>query len=209
MGLSSTSNLKQTLTFAIWATLGMTVFIGGLYLTGYDAVAAIRDASLSDRPEAGLISSFGIALMSIAGVVALFGGWRRASPPLALFSVFCLFFAIDDGLMLHEKLGSWEVLVIALHGTLLLAVIVLYRRDLKRLPYPLIASLIAFGISAVIDFAWLKVIDLWLLESELYGFLFRLGFIAEDLPKFVGIVLLLAFSMGEGLPRETHLEPGR
>ena len=208
MILSGTSTLKPTLAVSAFATLGMAVIIGGLYVTGYDAVAAIKDASLSDAPEAGLISNLGIGLMSIAGVLALFGAWRRAYPPLALFSLFCLFFALDDGLMLHEQLGSWEVLVIGLHGLLLLAVIALYWRDLKHLPFPLITCLTAFGISAVVDFAWLRLLDLWLSESEHYEFLFRLGFVAEDLPKFVGIVILLAFSLGEGSSDQTRLKSG-
>ena len=208
MGLNRKSGFRQTITLAIWASIGMVIFIVGLYLTGFDAVAAIKDARLSDAPEAGLISNLGIGLMSIAGAVALYGAWRRAYPPLALFSLFCLFFALDDGLMLHEQLGSLEVLLIGAHGLLMLTVIALYWRDLKHLPFPLVACLMAFGISAVVDFAWLRLLDLSLSGSEHYEFLFRLGFVAEDLPKFVGIVLLLTFSLGEGSSAQTRLKSG-
>ena len=208
MGLNRKSGFRQTITLAIWASIGMVIFIVGLYLTGFDAVAAIKDARLSDAPEAGLISNLGIGLMSIAGAVALYGAWRRAYAPLALFSLFCLFFALDDGLMLHEQLGSLEVLLIGAHGLFMLTVIALYWRDLKHLPFPLVACLMAFGISAVVDFAWLRLLDLSLSGSEHYEFLFRLGFVAEDLPKFVGIVLLLAFSLGEGSSDQTRLKSG-
>ena len=207
MGLNRKSGFRKTITLAIWASLGMVILIVGLHLTGFDAVAAMRDASINDASEAGLVSNFGIVLMSIAGLVAVFGAWRRTDAPLGLFGIFCLFFAIDDGLMLHEKLGSWEVLLIGAHGLLMLAVIALYWRDLKRLPVPLIASLFALGISAIVDFAWIRAIDAWLSESEFYGFLFRLSYIAEDLPKFVAIVLLLAFSLGESSTPKTTLAP--
>jgi len=53
----------------------VTICVALLQFNGFDAVAALRDGALNDKPEAGVISDFGILLMGSSALFAFFRGW--------------------------------------------------------------------------------------------------------------------------------------
>ena len=195
--LDSESGLKTTLSVALLALLVSGAILLGVHFAGYNVVAAVRDASLNDGPEAGLISNIGILLMVCAGVVSLIGALRLTNLPLGALGIFCLIFSLDDAFLIHEQFGRWEVLIFGLYGVLLLAVLYFYWRRDARLPYPIIGCGLAFAISVGVDVVWYRLIGRLPISADTLYFLDRAGFILEDLPKFAGIFLLFCFSLGE------------
>ena len=176
-----------------------SILVVALHLAGYDAVAAVRDQSLSEGPEAGLLSNLGILLMGFSAATAGFGAWKASSLPLAFLSVFCCLFTIDDAFLIHERLGFWEFLAFALYGLLAFIVLFLFWKTADFFPWPVLVAFGAFAVSVAIDVVWGDLVIFILPPSQTQYFLWRAGFIFEDLPKFGGILVLASFAMGESL----------
>lgn len=202
--LNSKTGPRGTLTvLVVGLTFALAVVIG-LYLSGFDAVAAVRDGGLSTRPEAGLISNLGIALMALAGLTALVGAVKASSIPLGVLGLFCCLFTLDDALMIHEQLGAWEFLAFATHGALAVLTAYLFWTADERLPWPILITIGAFAISVVFDVLWGGFVGLIMPPGEASSFLRRAGYILEDVPKFGGILVLTSFAIGETLSRAFH-----
>ena len=175
------------------------VLVLALYLAGFDAVAALRDRSLSEAWEAGLLSDLGIFLVGLAAVSAAFAAWKNASLPLAALSLFCWLFALDDALMIHESFGRYEVILFALYGILAAIVLFSFKKFTGRLPWPICIAFAAFIGSVAVDVIWHRVVLGLQLTSKTEFFWLQLGYVVEDLPKFGGIFLLASCAAGEAI----------
>ena len=61
----------------------------------------------------------------------------------------------------------------------------------------MIITLAAFATSVLIDVFWGALISPSGAAAPQAGFLYRLGFVLEDIPKFGGICVLASFAFGE------------
>jgi len=192
----SSSHLHTATLFGI-AVAVVTLALILLYLNGFDAVAALRDGWSNDKPEAGLISNIGVFLMGIASISAMFWGYRHKRLPLLALGVFCGLFALDDALLLHERLGRREIIVFVMYGIFLIYILIAFtRQNGGRVVWPLIYTFAAFGASVVIDVAWGPLLDTTGMRFSQWP-LERIGYCLEDIPKFGGIVLLSSLAIGE------------
>ena len=171
----------------------------GLHLAGFDAVAALRDRSLSAVPEAGMISDLGILLMGFAAAVAALEAWRIANLPLGILALFCWLFAIDDAFLIHEAFGRWEIAFFGVYGLLAALVLYLFSQAGGRLPWPILIAIGAFAVSVLVDVLWGPLIGFLHLPNQTEGFLLRVGFVLEDVPKFGGILVLSSCAIGEAV----------
>ena len=179
--------------------LAASVAVIGLYLAGLDAIAALTDGSLRDQPEAGLISDFGIFLMSAASIAAATAAWRKHDLALAALALFCLVFAVDDAFLIHEALGRWEVAFFAMYALLALLVFLQLSKSIGRLSWPVFLAFAAFAVSVCVDLLWGPSVRLLGLPSGAERFVYRLGYVLEDVPKFAGILILTSCAIGEAL----------
>lgn len=197
--LTRHSGFAPTAAIMAIALLACSAAVLLLHLAGFDAVAALRDGRLSDRPEAGLISDLGIAVMVAAGAFAIVRGLWGRHVPIAAAGAFCMAFALDDALMLHERLGSLEVLAFAGYGLGVGAMMAAFRpAGSAWIAWPLALTLAAFVASAGIDVAWQPLVNAFA-PAGWHGWLARVGYCLEDVPKFGGIVVLAAFVGGEAI----------
>ena len=197
--LTRSASLFETGRHLFGAILLVSFSVLLLYFTGFDAVAALRDGVLSDQPEAGLISNVGILLMGVSALFALVLGLYGRSVPVFALGAFCGVFAIDDALLLHEKLGSLEILLFLCYGISLLTVLLSFTRGNDgHLVWPIVLALAAFAASVAVDVTWEPMLELFDLKQSSWP-LSRIGFCLEDIPKFGGLVLLSSFAIGEGL----------
>jgi hypothetical protein len=190
----------------------MTVLLGGLsfasvlvillHASGFDAVAAVRDRSLSDVPEAGLLSDLGIVILGGAGASALYRGWMSSSLPLTMLGLFCCIFALDDAFMLHEMFEHFEVIVFAFYGLMALAIFSLFLKDADVVPWPMVVVISAFATSILVDVFWSGFIGFLNPPADLAGRWSAIGFLLEDVPKFGGIIVLASFAIGQTVLRE-------
>ena len=171
----------------------------GLHLAGFDAVAALRDRSLSAVPEAGMISDLGILLMGFAAAVAALEAWRIANLPLGILALFCWLFAIDDAFLIHEAFGRWEIAFFGVYGLLAALVLYLFSQAGGRLPWPILIAIGAFAVSVLVDVLWGPLIGFLHLPNQTEDFLLRVGFVLEDVPKFGGILVLSSCAIGEAV----------
>lgn len=194
--LTAESPFRQSAVMFVFAVFLAGLAIVLINLAGFDWDAALRDAALSDAPLAGLISNIGILLTGAAGIVGLAAAVLRRSRPLAGLSLFCLVFALDDALMIHERLDRYEALIYPFYGLALALVWLGYTTCTgNRIVWPIAFAFAGFGASAVIDQLW----DL-LVEANGSGILWRfrgVGYALEDLPKFAGLFVLSVFTMSE------------
>lgn len=169
-----------------------------LHWSGGDVVAALRDGSLSATPEAGLFSDLGIALMAIAGCIAACGGLVGRSGACKSLAVFCLVFAADDALMLHERLNRFEFVAYAGYG--LGFSYVWYRFALVHrmsVLWPFVFVLVAFVASATVD--QLSGLLALVLPEGFGGPPTRMLYVMEDVPKLVAILCLSLVAANEGI----------
>ncbi|MBV6657107.1 MAG: hypothetical protein KI785_04995 [Devosiaceae bacterium] len=171
----------------------------GLHLTGFNAIDALRDARLSDAPEAGLVSGAGVLLMGLGGVVAATCALKTCDVPLGAVGLFCCLFALDDGLLIHELLGDWEVAVFGLYGLLAALILLLFRAEGWLYPWPVLVAIAAFAFSVSIDFVWSEIVHFTQLTGEIERIALALGIVIEDVPKFAGICVLSSFAIGEAV----------
>ncbi|WP_224501814.1 hypothetical protein [Celeribacter litoreus] len=177
--------------------IAASVMVSGLFWFGFDAVAALRDRSLSTLPEAGLISDLGIFLMATAAIAAASAAWKRNDLPLATLALFCCLFAIDDVLLIHEAMGPWEVAAFALYGLLALIVFALFSKAAGRPSWPICVAIAVFEVSVSVDLLWEQLVALLQVSSDAKGVLLRLGIVFEDVPIFGGIFVLASYAIGE------------
>ncbi|GAB5455413.1 MAG: hypothetical protein Hens2KO_16420 [Henriciella sp.] len=195
--LDRDSDLRASANGLFLACLAVSAALIILHLLGYSAVDALRDASQSTGREAGVLSNTGILLMISAAVISIFGAFVRSWVPLGVLGLFCLLFSMDDALMIHELFGAWEFVFFILYAGLMMLVMFLYWQKNARLPYPLSLCIGAFAASIVVDLLWGRgVARLPLLPEQTESFM-QVGYILEDLPKLVGIILLFSFTIGE------------
>lgn len=141
----------------------------------------------------GAVSTLGIMLWSATAAVCLFAAVLYAGlqqKRACLFSlhggVLSIFLALDDAYLLHEivapKLGIPQIVFMSLIGAAALSYLGLHARRLKESGAWILAiSLICFAISVGIDQIFHSVHPLWI--------------IAEDGPKFIGIVAWFLFHL--------------
>lgn len=124
--------------------LCVSIFLLILHAMDFDVEAALRDSRINTGPEAGLVSNLGILLTSLAGAFGLLRAWMYSSFPVLLLGIFCCLFALDDGLLLHERLGPFEIGVFVFYGIFLLEIILVYRRETRSyFLWPIIVVLFA------------------------------------------------------------------
>lgn len=188
-----------------------------LWAAGLDWVAALRDASRGDGLEAGLISNIGIAMMSGAVVVLILALIRQFRLSVLFLAGFCALFALDDGLMLHEKLNDLEIVVFPFYAALLSLAWLAFARELGVwIIWPIAGAFAAFAVSVVTDQLWYSVA--WQVQHRFelsfmkdYG---DLRYLLEDIPKFAGLSLIVVLSVGEATntlraPRSVSGTPDR
>ena len=195
--LNRDSDLRASLVALLFASLAAIIALIVLHISGYSAVDALRDARQSTGPEAGILSNTGIVLMISAAAISIFGAFVRSWIPLGVLGMFCLLFSVDDALLIHEWFGAWEFVFYILYAGLMVLVLLLYWRTNARLPYPLILCTAAFAGSVALDMIWGRGVGRLPLTPEQAEQLMQIGYILEDLPKLVGIILLFSFSLGE------------
>ena len=191
------SSVIKTSIVAISAGIVSCITLLVLYGLGYDWAAALRDASLSEKPFAGLISDVGIVMTSVAALAAFSAYQKSKQNRFLSLAIFCFAFAIDDYLMLHERSKVLELAMFACFGVLFLVVYLQFARANRQsdgpgtvFVIPLLAIGASFAFSVIADLGYVKF-------AELAGLPRRLGYAFEDIPKFIGVSLLLSFSVGE------------
>lgn len=202
----ASAGLRASLTVALISAVGLSVLLAVLVAFDLDWVAALRDANRSDGVEAGLISNLGIGMMVTSAIVLIFALRRQYKNSHAFLGLFCTLFAVDDALMLHERLNDLEILIFPFYALLLfLAWLAFFRETGKIMIWPLALAFAAFGMSAVTDTLWYSVS--WQLEHRFGISILRelgdLRYLFEDGPKFVGLCLILALALGEA--RKSYL----
>lgn len=194
---AASSFRRSTALFFVFFILASSLVVL-LELLGFNWHAALRDRQLSDEPLAGLISDIGIFLVAGAGLLGAWGALIGRQAPLAALSVFCLVFAADDRLMLHERLGRLEFLIYPLYAAVLAFVWRCYSFSLGTgVIWPLAIVFAAFVFSAVIDLVWDRLV---VLPGFEYLFRYRgVGYALEDIPKFAGLSVLSVFTANEAV----------
>lgn len=182
-------------------------FAALLWAVGLSPSAAFRDAGTSDLPGAGLVSTAGVLAMGAAGFYALLRGILMRRMGVFVLGLFCLVFAIDDGLMLHEELGNLEIVVyLAYAGLLGAAWALLARESGRQIVWPLVMAFAAFVASAVVDIVWAPILKRLHLAEPLFSQAWDAGYIVEDAPKLAGLLVMCSLCLGEALK---HPDPGR
>lgn len=204
--LTRKSGASHSTVVLLIGLIAASLMVLALFWLGFDAVAALRDRSLSTLPEAGLISDLGILLMAVAAVAAAIAAWKRSDLPLATLALFCCLFAVDDAFLIHEALGQWQAAFFAIYGLLALLVFVLFSKTAGRLSWPIFLAIAVFVASVSVDLFWGLLVALLPLSSNLEGFLLRLGFVLEDVPKFGGIFVMASCAIGEAVLRSPKQE---
>lgn len=179
------------------AAIALTSFsLLTIYLLGFDPVIAVRDRALSSEPEAGIISNFGIFIMGLSGILSLVLGWIDRRGSIVLVGIFCVVFAVDDALLLHEKLGEWELAVFIIYGASLCVISAVFTLGKKQyIVWPLFFVLLAFMASGIVDVGWGKILRiLGLFEWPQLRYF---GTLLEDTAKLAGIVVMSSFALGE------------
>lgn len=167
-------------------------------MNGYDWDATLRDRQLSDAPFAGFISDIGIYLMAAGGLLGVLAAFREKEMPLAALAAFCLVFAADDRLMLHERLDAIEFIIYPLYATGLALVWRAYSVSYGKLViWPIAIAFVGFGLSGVVDVVWDPLVVLPGFEL-LYRYR-GIGYALEDLPKFAGLGVLSIFAINEAV----------
>ena len=207
--LDRNSGLRATAWGVLFATGFLLAVLIGLHLADHSPGAVFRGPSMSDGPEAGLISNFGLFLMVVAGAISLLRAITASSLPLAIFGVFCCLFALDDHFVIHGLSKNIEIAMYVAYGATLSALIWIYHRASRQLPYPLLAGLAAFAVSAGVDLVWSAATRGLLWPEQTLWYVEQIGLILEDVPKFVGIALMFSFSIGEsGWGSKSAAAPG-
>ena len=141
----------------------------------------------------GAVSNLGLMLWASTAAVALFGALLCVAtdrPRAAIFSlhgfVLSAVLAVDDAYLLHEivapKIGIPQVVFLGLIGLTAMSYFILQRRFLLRSGrWVLAISLMGFAISLGIDQVYHSIEPFWV--------------VAEDGPKFVGIVAWFLFHL--------------
>ena len=199
--LTRASGFKTSAFVLLIGLSAASIMVIGLYLIGFDAVAALRDRSLSEVPEAGLISYMGIFLMGVGVAAASFEAVRTDDLPLGALALFCWLFSIDDAFLIHEALGAWEVVFFAVYGLLAAIALFLLSKSEGRLSWPILVAIAAFAFSVSVDVSWDRAIGYLQLPSESENFYYRVGYVLEDVPKFGGIFVLSSCAIGEFMVR--------
>jgi hypothetical protein len=199
--LTTSASIFQTIRLLYSAIIFVSIGVFLLYFFGFDGVAALRDGQLGNGPEAGLFSDFGILLMGLSGLFALLVGLTYRSLPIFVLGAFCGMFAIDDALMLHERLGELEVILFAFYGVIIIFLLIEFtRRNTGYIVWPITLAIGAFAASVIVDVFWGPLLVITELTQSTWP-LYAIGFCLEDVPKFGGIVLLSSFAIGSGLSR--------
>ncbi|MBF9030355.1 hypothetical protein HKCCE3408_08100 [Rhodobacterales bacterium HKCCE3408] len=173
-----------------------SAMVAGLYLAGFDAVAALRDRSMGEGPEAGLISNLGILLMGLAAVAATYKAWQTTGLAFGILALFCWLFALDDALLIHEAFGSLQIIFFATYGLLAASMLFLFREPGQPIVWPILIATAAFAVSVLFDELWSLLIRHIQIQDDTESLLFRIGFVLEDVPKFGGIFVMTCFALG-------------
>lgn len=196
--LTFSASFWTSVLFMLAVCVALGVFILRLDWLGYNWPLALRDGALSNAPFAGVVSDAGIVLLLVAGLLAAYASLRTGRRPIAAISLFCLVFALDDGLMLHERLGPVEFIVFPLYAVGLVLVWRGFSRELgKRMIWPIALAFAAFVFSAVVDQLWLPFVQST--EIDLIRDHAGVGYALEDLPKAAGLALLATCAICESL----------
>lgn len=191
------------------AILFAVVFLIAMHLMGFDIAAVVRDRGLSDEPGSGLLSDIGILWMGLSGLFTLWQGARTQSRPLFLLGIFCCLFALDDGLLLHEKLHQYEVFAFAFYLVFLVYIFRAFSAAVGVvIVWPVLVTLFAFGCSVMIDVLWGSSLEFMRLSPEITAQLAWFGYVLEDVPKFAGIVVLAGFALGEARRGQCSVRSG-
>jgi hypothetical protein len=201
------AGFARTTIVAILATALAVVAVLAVWALGFSPALAVRDVWLSDKPEAGVLSNAGVILMILAGLTAAYGGHVARSGACVALGVFCVVFAVDDGLMVHDGL-PFQGAVYAAYGIGFVGVWSLFARHHgATMLWPLALVLLLFISSAAVDqvrpLLTRHLGDEVPLPPEVFVVL-------EDLPKLIGILCLSLVAMNEGLNAlERHRVAGR
>lgn len=157
------------------------------------------------HPFTGLLSQAGLLTWAAAAAVSLLAalvirrsGQRGAGFYLASAGL-SLWLLADDAFLIHEELaghylGLGEKVVVAALGVATLVWLkVCWRRIMETGPFFLVASLAFFGLSVAMDL----VHDNWTGAERLGDWMY----LAEDGPKWLGIVCWLSFHVQAALDR--------
>jgi hypothetical protein len=188
-----------------WIYAPIVVFLAGL---GIWAVVAENDFSFYWRdpaaivntgPWIGLFSNIGVFIWWIAAVIAIFTGvLLRWAPGRGTISAFLLswgaltgILALDDFFMIHEwviptYLPLSDDFMFGVYFVVALFLIVLFRDEILRSPYPLfLFALACFSASILIDVVGpFRPVD-WGLPARL---VWNLEYVVEDGFKLIGII---------------------
>jgi hypothetical protein len=202
------SRLSLPLESSLWQTMLLSICIGTLvggsvlaaWLSGADWAGMLRDseATGNEATYAGLISNFGILIMTLTALMCLLVAVRGGKDwaLLLVFGLFATGFALDDGLMLHEKLGHQEWLYFLAHGGMFLTVIGLSMwRQRRVMVWPILAIGSLFSLSVLVDLFW-KTIHPVMVAIGLAVTDYSHTFF-EDVPKLIGIVLFAVVALSE------------
>jgi hypothetical protein len=199
--LRNSASIFQTIRLFGGAIILVSIGVFLLYFFGFDGVSALRDGQLSNNPEAGLFSDFGILIMSLSGLFALLVGLKSRSFPFLALGVFCGMFAIDDALMLHERLGELEVNLFAFYAVIIIFVLIQFTRmNGGYIVWPITLAITAFAASVIVDTFWNPFFGVAELTQSAWP-LYAIGFCLEDISKIGGIFLLSSFSVGSGISK--------
>lgn len=199
MILSPDASMMRSVFVALLPTSLLAVCLYVIHRAGGDVVYLVRDPSVTEHGGIwdGAVSNLGVALMAFGAMTILI----RASQRKALGScsiglgLWMLLFALDDGLLIHEMLGRFEIVMHATYAVLLLALHQCFARNIGvRLVWPLALAFIAFAASSVLDNVTSYILGL--MGLELSTTIKSASVIVEDLAKFAGIVLMCALAVG-------------
>ncbi|MDA7429623.1 hypothetical protein PGB28_14225 [Primorskyibacter aestuariivivens] len=175
--------------------------VAAFWALGLNWRAALRDAAISISPVAGYLSYLGIVMIFLAALSAFWAFVQTRDPALFWLGCFCLVFAADDYLMIHEALEDiWSVLDLVVYALILVLFLLTWRAYGQAIGrwavYPLMATFLFFVLSIVFD----KFYDDF---STLTGIPLKYATAFEDIPKLAGILNLSFFSFMDSW-HETH-----
>lgn len=209
-----TTSVVVLVKLAALSAIGMALLLLAARVSGIDIDAAVADPQEVTRLRfLGIVSNVGVLMWGAAVSVSLFAFQLAPSNRWRSFfgasAVVALVLLVDDLLLVHEfaddvattfidfqvtraRKDILEALVFAVYGAGFAVYLFLYR-DILRIAAGrrlLIAAVAMFALSAAFDFALFELVGLDLPDEE--GPL-NLEALAEEGPKFLGIVFFAAF----------------
>ena len=135
----------------------------------------------------------------MSGAIVSAVAWAITRSPAVLgLGLFCFVFAADDGLMLHERVSDYEVVILAAY---FLGFALVWRQlallHQKSILWPLALVVVAFAASVAVDLLGRSIEPALSHLVQRNARNMRTGL--EDIPKAVGIVCLALVTVNEAL----------